>query len=192
MIRLQRSLVSIVVVAVVLSVSSDSTWAQETVFGFNAGMVPGMEEGVYLDDPIDSWVDREVGVILGGQYYRRLSPTFMVGGYGEYEALNAEGERGSRFGFGLTYVARYPGDLSSGLGFELGGKLGVTFATLGDFDSQFGADFGVFLGPVIQIAPNMQAAVHFGSLYGWYGGGDDPEGVQNARPALRVQVYSTF
>ena len=79
----------------------------------------------------------------------------MVGGYGEYEALNTEGEGGSRFGFGLTYVARYPGDLSSGLGFELGGKLGMTFAGMGDPDSQFGTDFGVFLGPIIQIAPNV-------------------------------------
>jgi len=192
MIYLKHTLVSILVILAVCFVPSDPTWAQENVFGFNVGTVFGGEEEVYLDDPIDTWVDRKSGLILGGQYYKKLSPTFMVGGYGEYEALNTEGEDGSRFGFGLTYLGRYPGDLSKGLGFELGGALGFTFADLGDLDSQSGLDFEIFLGPVIQIAPNMQGAIHLNGLYGWYSGGDVPEGVQNNRLALKLQIYRTF
>ncbi|MBN2104224.1 hypothetical protein JW835_09320 [bacterium] len=193
MTHVKHPLVIIMIILVVCFISSDPIRAQENVFGLDIGIVFSGEDLIYLDDPIDTWVDRESGPILSGQYYRKLSPTFMVGGYAEYEALNTEGDDGSRIGFGLTYIGRYPGDLSNGLGFELGGTLGFTFANLGDLDSQSGIDFGILLGPVMQISPNMQLAIHLNALYGWYSGGDVPEGVQNNRPpALKLQIYRSF
>jgi hypothetical protein len=59
---------------------------------------------------------------------------------------------------------------------------------IGDFDTQTGFDFGVFLGPVIKLNENMFISVHVIDTYGYYYG-NDPAGMQNVRPGGRVQFY---
>ncbi len=163
--------------------------AQKYLIGANVGFVVSEESGVYLDDPLNIWIDRDNSFIFGIQFYKVLTESFMVGGYAEHEALNNPIENGSRHGFGVQYLGRYPEDFSSGIRLELGGMFGLASASLGELDSQFGVDYGVFFGPVIQINQNLEIAAHLNPFYGWYGGGDIPEGVQNTQPRLKVQIY---
>lgn len=188
---LKRTVVNILVVFAFCLVFSNPVYAKGYVLGFNAGMIIAAENAVYVDDPLDMWVDRESGLILGAQYYKVLYPTLMIGSYLDYEALNTEGEDGTRIGFGFTALGRYPQNLEI-LGFEFGVTLGFTFASLGDLDSQKGPDFGIFLGPVLQIYPNIQVALHINGLLGWYGGGDSPESVLNDRGSVKLQVYASY
>jgi hypothetical protein len=191
MIYLKRTIVSILIFFAFCLVFSNPVYAKGYVLGFNTGMTIPAENSVYLANPLDTWADREVGIILGTQYYKVLYPTFMIGLYLDYETLNTEGEDGGRLGFGATWLSRYPQNLK-GLGFELGGTLGITFASLGTLDSQFGPDFGIFLGPVLQVHPNIRAAIHMNRFVGWYGGGDYPESVLNDRVSFKLQVYGSY
>ena len=157
-------------------------------FGFSAGLVMSEDEGFYVDDPCDCWLDRDMGFVIGAQYFRRISPSFRVGVYGELESIATTIEDGMRFGSGVSWVGRTR-DLARGPALELGGSLGLSYASLGEFDAQFGPDFSIFVGPAFSLGSGVQAAFHLVGLYGWYGGGDVPEGVQNSQLRMRVQVY---
>lgn len=185
------------IVFIICFVFLDYAWAQN-VISLHGGIVIPEDEAFYMDVPVNRWYDREIGFIFGGQIYRKISSTFMIGLYGEYETINLSrtgimSEVGSRIGAGLTYLGRIPEDLPGGVGFELGGTIGAGFASLPfDLDSQIGIDFGAFMGPVVRISPTLHAAIHFVGSYGWYGGGDVPEGVQNVGGRLRGRLYFNF
>ena len=106
--------------------------------------------------------------------------------------FNTEGDDGSLTGFGICYMGRFPEELSGGFGFEFGGSIGLAFFNADDLDSQFGGDFGIFLGPLVEIGNEFQAALHIDLLGGGGSGGDAPESIMFIRPGLRLAVYKSF
>ena len=170
-----------------LGFAAHGAQAQSTI-GVSSGVVIGDKEGLYVDDPCDCWIDRQTGFTAGVQYYRSFTAGFRFGAYAEMETIATPVEDGMRIGGGVTWLGRTR-DVARGPALELGGTLGVSHASLGEFDGQFGPDFSVFVGPAARIAPGLDAAVHLVALYGWYGGGTIPEGIQNAQLRVRLQLY---
>jgi hypothetical protein len=173
------------------SLLSAAAFAQDNLFSANVG-VTLPSDVFYVGDPIDYWPDRDAGLALGAKYYRGLSSTFFLGTYLDYEIINAEDETGSRTGIGICFMGRLPEDLSGGFGFELGATLGLAFVGGDEMDSQFGGDYGVFLGPVIELGNDFQIALHIDLIAGGGTGGEIPESVFYSRSGVRISVYKGF
>ena len=155
------------------------------MWAFHGGVVIPEEASVYLDDPLDGWADRKVSVTGGATYYFSGGSSFRYGIFSEFETINFDVDTGFRLGTGLAFAGRHP---AQGTGLQLGGGIGLSYASLGDLDGQIGLDFQVAIGPVFPVSPKVDLGIHLVGFYGWYGGGDVPEGVMNANGRVRAQV----
>jgi len=190
---------SILLICLVLLLTIQTGNAYDKVYGINFGVARIEESSVYVDAPLDTWLDRGPSIFLSGQYLLKFSESSYLGGYLELERLSLEKKAndftvfedieasGTKIGFGLTWNNRIPKDFLKIFTFEFGGFGGYALANLTDFDMQRGFDFGVFFGPVFPISTNMEVAAHIVDSYGWYAG-DEPGGMQNVQPRFRVQL----
>ena len=179
------SLVAAALVAALLPNPSQAQTTQKTMWAFHAGFVIPEEESFYVDDPVDAWLDREMSFLFGATLYRMASENFWYGPYAEIETIDLDVETGTRLGGGFAFSGRYP---ARGTGLQAGGTLGLSHASAGDFDSQFGIDYSMAVGLVFPISPAMDLGIHAVGFHGWYGGGDVPEGVLNSNARVRVQL----
>jgi hypothetical protein len=180
----------VLLLAFVLIFVPGAAWAQSNpVISVGSGLVLGGEERLYIDNPLDVWVDRDTDVLVSATVQWPLTSSFFGGAYLEYETISSDGVSGYRVGFGPTFMGRY---LQGSVGLEGGGMVGLGYATADGFDSQTGLEFGMLVGPVFQVSPSLLLGVHLQSLYGFYSGGDAPEGVQNISPRVAARLYFTL
>jgi hypothetical protein len=176
------------------SVPPPTNESQNTVVRFAAvgALTLGESESYYVDDPFDVWLDRDAGPVIGlaVMFGRRA---FTLGGYLEYEVIPVSGDfeedaSGDRVGLGLATSGRLGRD-DSVIGFEVDGSIGYAFASPGgDLDTQAGFDFGIHVGPCLSFG-SYSLSITIGALYGYYSGGDTPEGIQNARTQVSLRLY---
>jgi len=155
------------------------------------GVVFGGEDRLYLDEPVDDWLDRNSGPLLNATIQWPLTASFLGGAYLEYESIDTDFSSGSRIGLGATFTGRYLPTANT-IGLEAGGMVGFGFASADELDGQSGLEFGTSVGPVYRASPTLLVAAHLQSLYGFYDGGDIPEGIQNISIRLAVRVHYTL
>jgi hypothetical protein len=199
MFQTNRFIRPVLYVWVILLLSVQAGSAYDKVFGINAGFARSEKSSVYVDAPIDTWLDRSPSIFLSGQYLFKFPESSYLGAYLELERLSLEKKAndfnifedieasGTKIAVGLTWNNRIPKEFLKIVTFEFGGFGGYALAKLTDFDLQKGFDFGVFFGPVFPVSENMEVAAHIVDSYGWYAG-DEPGGMQNVQPRFRVQV----
>lgn len=181
----KAAVVTAILLAGLLSAAAGAQNTQDRMWAFHAGLVVPEDESFYVDDPFDGWLDRKLSFVLGATMFRMVSETFWYGPYAELETIDLSVESGTRLGGGFAFSSRYP---ARGTGFQVGGTVGLSYASIGDLDSQIGLDYSASLGVVWQYSPTMDIGVHAVGFYGWYGGGDVPQGVQNSNMRLRAQL----
>lgn len=190
-------------------------WADDdgnNIIGVNSGIIFGREHSLWIGYPVSTWYDRQTSASIGVQYYRKIYPTVLVGPYFEYETINVADPtthlslpnyNGGRIGAGLNFITRIPAVLVDKLGFELGGFAGYGHAWTGlnsvsdNYGDTFkvtsvdGVDYGVIVGPVFEISPQVHLAIHFIGFQGWYFA-SVPDAISNNNMRLRVQLYYTL
>jgi hypothetical protein len=165
--------------------------AQNLVIGAALGVQLSIEDNIYIDDPIDFWVDKESGIQPNIQVLLPVGEAFRAGAYFTKETVNSEmDESFDHTGFGLTWLGNVPSEIEEGeFGIQMGGYLGYGLVSHEVFDGQSGMEMGVLIGPMMRVTERLEIAVHMASWSGYFSGGDLPEGILIHTPLFRVQAF---
>jgi hypothetical protein len=182
------------------TVVAEPAAAHRNVAGGALGVVvPFSGYSLWLGDPVNTHVDRDVALSLGGFYYRKLTPSFWAGGLIETETVSghygSEKASGQRVALGLSWVGHYP---EGPISMELGGfanlaMLQPTYTSDGvsaDAGTMFGMEYGAIVGPALTFE-RFHVALHFEPMFSWFQGGD-LEDMTVTDPRFRLKVGYAF
>jgi hypothetical protein len=165
---------------------------------------PVADYSVYVGKPVDEWVDRASGVMFGLDLFRKLTPSLWAGAGLEFESLAAEDPasdsqplkmKGWRTAGCLSSVGHFPDGLFS---LEAGPvaclalikPTSVTGVPAGDLETLFALEYGMFVGPALQL-DRLRVAVHFQIMHSW-AQGDRPKEITLADPHVRLRATYAF
>lgn len=160
------------------------------VVGLSTGMViPVTDSSLYVGSPANMFFDRDLGLVLSGNYFHKLSPHLWTGAYVELETFSGEdgAEKGMHSSLGLQWLARYPDKAFS---MHAGGQLSLGVMTSNDWDNLFGIGYGLFFGPAVEF-DNFGLALYFQTVFHWFQG-DSPDEITAKDPRIRLHVYYCF
>lgn len=165
----------------------------KNIFGVSAGLVPAYSN-MFLDEPFNSWSERETGPLYHIFYARQVRESFRIGSYYEYEqAKFRDSESGSTFGFdryniGIDWLGHFN---ISVIQLQMGGYMGFGFLKAQTWDRPWGYDLGLIAGPAWEHE-KIGLALHVNSGYAFYHSSGSPSGVMLYSPKILLKAYYRF
>jgi len=159
----------------------------KNILGVSWGIIPGIMD-MYIDMPMNSWPEQEIGYIAQVFYARQLAESFRIGSFLEYEKTDYENECFARYTLGINWLGNWP---RSAFHLQLGGYFSYGIVTAPNWDRLSGGELGAIAGPAYD-RNKFGVAFHVQGGHGWYESSGTPEGLMLYSPKFLLKAYYKF
>jgi hypothetical protein len=160
----------------------------KNIVGVGAGISPTYNHAVWIGDPMNVWVTKNISPVFQLFYARQVLESIRLGSYFEYENATFESinDKASRYNVGLNWLAQFPNTTFHA---QLGGYIGYGFVSVSDWDQSLsGSDIGIMIGPAFE-KNNFGVALHLQYGKAYYTSSGTPDEVGLAIPKILLKVY---